>query len=103
METATKNIHLNLLKGWFDMVYRGAKCEEYRELTPYWCKILTDKNGKLKQFDTITFSNGYSKDRRQFVIECKSVKIAKGLEEWGAKPNTKYFTFYLGQIVRKNF
>lgn len=95
-------IHLNLLGKWFDMVYRGIKREEYRSITEYWIKRLM-KDGKLVNIEKIIFSNGYSKNRRQFTIECKSLKISRGVPEWGAAPGEKYFTFHLGEIVQKNF
>lgn len=115
-----KTLHLNLKGKWFDMFISGEKKEEYREITEYWKNRLQEyipatgwmngsyweSNGgfyQFKNFDTITFSNGYSKDRRQFVIELQYIEIGIGKKEWGAQPNQKYFILKTGAILSKNF
>lgn len=50
-------------------------------------------------FDTITFSNGYAKNRRQFVIELKEIRIGIGNPKWGADEHQKYFVLELGDII----
>lgn len=115
-----KTLHLNLKKKWFDMILLGEKVEEYREIKLYWWRILGRKNigwdlpsheidmivnGKplFEKFDTVTFSNGYSKNRPQFVIELKNIDIKQGNPKWGAIPGVDYFVLTLGKIkhVRK--
>jgi len=32
-----KTLHLNLIRQWFDIVYKLIKPEEYREIKLYWC------------------------------------------------------------------
>ncbi len=128
-----KTLHLNLKGKWFDMFISGEKKEEYREIKPFWFERLVFQHKKVfkystgydydeglyleeginhslnknnwgaKPYDTITFSNGYSKDRRQFVIELRRIKISEGKEEWGAEPNKKYFVLKTGEILSKNF
>lgn len=121
-----KTLHLNLKRQWFDMILSGKKKEEYREIKPFWLSRLTDvaKNFEMyegltndvaveicedikcsgetyhnfNKFDTITFSNGYSKNRRQFEIELKNIEIGVGKKEWGAA-NGKCFILNLGKIV----
>jgi hypothetical protein len=112
------NIHLNLKSVWFDLILSGEKKEEYREIKPYFqsffCKsYLQLANGckhkncpncnwlpkGFKNYKTITFSNGYAKNRRQFVIELLSIRIDFGKLEWGANPNQKYFVLQLGNII----
>ena len=121
-----KTLHLNLKRKWFDMILSGEKKEEYREIKKHWISQLFIKNKnsthftvieflpmdtfdisyfqnhfslKLKSLDTITFSNGYKKDRPQFEIELKNIKIDSGKTEWGAEPNKKYFVLELGNII----
>ena len=55
--------------------------------------------GVLRKYDTITFSNGYAKDRPQLVIELKGIEIREGKPEWGAEPGKKYFVLKTGQIL----
>ena len=54
---------------------------------------------KFNSFETITFSNGYAKDRPQFEIEFKGFEIREGKTEWGAEPNKKYFVLKLGEVI----
>jgi len=90
-----KTLHLNLQKKWFDMILAGEKAEEYRDITEYWIKRLQ------KDFDTITFSNGYAKNRPQFEIEFKNIDIDYGIHKWGAVSYKKYFVLRLGSILNK--
>jgi len=110
-----KTLHLNLMKEYFDMIYSGYKPEEYRKLTPYWGGRLTklinfeyiddmelywgNNNQIFKHYDTITFSNGYAKDRSQFIIELKAIVVGCGSQKWGAKDGEKYFILILGKIL----
>lgn len=124
-----ETIHLNLKKKWFDMILSGGKKEEYREVTSYWkkrlqkmcsncdgwcndgsCKCGGYYDQKLskwvfgyefKNFDSITFSNGYHKNRRQFVIDLGGIHIGTGLNKWGAEKGKRYFVLKLGQILNK--
>lgn len=109
-----RTLHLNLKKKWFDMISSGEKKEEYRELKQYYFDRLFDGfdpmdwSGDVEEFDsfqdydTITFSNGYAKNRKQMVIGFDSIHISVGAEEWGA--NEHYcFIIGLGDIISKNF
>ncbi len=37
-----KTLYLPLKKEWYEMIERGEKTEEYREIKPYWIKRLCD-------------------------------------------------------------
>ena len=113
----SKTLHLNLHRVYFDMIYSGFKPEEYRSLTPYWGGRLTklinfeyidnmelywgNNNIVFKHYDTITFSNGYAKDRPQFVIKLRAIHVGFGNENWGAKKGEKYFKLILGKILKE--
>ena len=106
-----KTLHLILKKQWFDMILAGEKLEEYRELKEYYYKkIFVDFSNSnwsitdydFKHFDTITFSHGYAKNRRQFVVKLKEIEIDKGRHQWGAEYGKYYFVFKLGEIISKN-
>ena len=102
-------LHLNLKSVWFDMILSGLKKEEYREIKPYWerrfgkelCSILIKNQPWHPAFVTICFSNGYSKDRRQFYIDCKDLVIGEGNPEWGAEKGKQYFILKLGDNVER--
>jgi len=108
-----KTLHLNLKKKWFDMILNGIKKEEYREMKPYWDNRLINQKLQTrydvegsdiawKEYDTITFSNGYSKNRKQMVVELKEIDIAKGNPEWGAVGDTVYYVLRLGNVLEIN-
>jgi len=73
-----KILHLTLKKKWFNMILSGDKPEEYREIKPYWTKRLSrtgiDRIFIPKDFDVVSFTNGYGKDSPSFLIECKGIK-----------------------------
>ena len=98
-----KTLHLNLKRKWFDMILSGEKKEEYRVISSYWLNRIgkplepIDKY-QFKEFDSITFSNGYAKDRNQFKAELLDIKIGTGKQEWGAEKHKQYFVLVLGEI-----
>lgn len=65
---------------------------------PRW-KGFTGNAPSFKPFDTITFSNGYAKDRRQLVIDFKGFSLGPGRVEWGAVYKEDYFILHLGKII----
>lgn len=87
-----KILHLTLKKKWFDMILRGEKKEEYREIKMYWATRLTGGfpstygidtvHPDFKDFDTIEFKNGYSKDAPVMKVECKGMRIGFANAEW---------------------
>ena len=109
-----KTLHLNLKRKWFDMILSGEKKEEYREFKKYWIDRLTIDKSYLqigsskdpnylineKPFSHVIFSNGYSKNRDQFVIELISIEIKEGKPEWGAEKGKKCFVLKLGEIIK---
>jgi hypothetical protein len=126
-----KTLHLTLNKKWFDMILSGLKTEEYREIKKYWVKrfvldvfkvLNCDSNtiqfenllktkglqkaliyigAEMSSYETITFSNGYAKNKPQFEIEFKGFEIGRGKQEWGAENKEKYFILKLGEIINK--
>lgn len=83
-------LHLTLKKRWFDMIERGEKPEEYREIKDYWCVRLLGRH-----YDAVHFRNGYSKNARTMLLECGEIVTGIGNPEWGA-PNKPVFIIKLG-------
>jgi hypothetical protein len=109
-----KTLHLTLKKKWFDMIASGEKKEEYREIKKYWATRLT--NGceayisellpkgygyqvAWKDYDSIKFTNGYSKAAPTITVKCEGIDIGVGMTKWGAMRNTEYFIIKLGEII----
>lgn len=61
--------------------------------------VLSNKFISFKQIQSITFSNGYAKDRDQFVIELISIDIGNGHPDLGAD-NEECFILKLGEIIK---
>lgn len=90
-------LHLTVKKQWFDMIAKGIKKEEYREIKDYWVKRLTNK-----KFDKVLFKNGYNKDAPTMIVECKGIETTTGKTEWGAEEAENYFVIRLGKILFNN-
>lgn len=111
-------LHLTLKKQWFDMIAKGEKKEEYRELKKYWVKRLVDKidyyasenclnktgyQPEFKKFDVIAFKNGYSKDAPMMIVECKGIEIGKPKKKWCSEVDFRrdddLFVICLGKVL----
>lgn len=116
-------LHLPLLKKWYEMIERGEKTEEYREIKEYWIKRLcfTKKDNPTwfctgtsgceqcfhespdeytcYPFERVVFSCGYTKRRMTFEVE--SIEIGFGKREWGANPYKEEFIIKLGRRIEK--
>ena len=86
-----KILYLPLKKEWYEMIERGEKTEEYREIKPYWNKRLI--NGKHTH---VKFSYGYTK--QTMIFEYKKLTIGYGNPEWGA-PKEDCYIIKLGERI----
>lgn len=82
-------LHLVLKRRWYEMIERGEKTEEYREIKPYWTK-------RIGLYDAVRFSYGYTK--RTMMFECKTISVGKGRKEWGA-PDSDVYIIKLGKRI----
>lgn len=105
-QRTTKILHLTLKKTWFDLIERGEKREEYREIKPYWKARLceawddTDLNQfKAKKFHLVKFRNGYSKSARTITFLVERISVGEGNPDWGAESGKSYFRIELDQKV----
>ena len=86
-----ETLHLPLKKEWYDLIERGIKTEEYREIKPYWTKRL------MKRYCQVQFTYGYT--NRTMTFEIESITIDKGKSEWGAETGKRYYVIKLGKRV----
>lgn len=97
-----KNLHLVLKYKWFDMIEAGIKKEEYREMKKFWEQRLTTGIGNsfdFKDFDTVTFQRGYSKDCKKIIFECLDITVKYANPKWCEKgaENELFYTIKLGE------
>lgn len=91
-----KMLHLPLKAKWYNMTESGEKPEEYREITPYWCKRLlvyqdtvVDAIAFRKDYTHVCFRYGYTK--RCMVRRIDEITIGFGKTEWGAPADRVVF------------
>jgi len=111
METIeVKLLHLPLKAKWYDMQESGEKTEEYREITPYWCKRIYgcpanidwchDKHTRCtgcsvlhrlhpKDYTHVLLRYGYT--QRCIVRRIDSISIGRGNPQWGAPTDRDVF------------
>lgn len=102
-------LHLTLKKKFFDMILKGEKKEEYREIKMYWAQRLMDGfpktfgidrlNPDFKDFKEIEFRNGYGKNAPTMTVECRGVKIGMTKSEWCDDGEKESFIIQLGRII----
>jgi len=98
------NLNLTLKKKWFDMILSGEKKEEYREIKWYWKKRLVNWSRLVpytvyKDYETITFKNGYHKDAPTMVVEFKGINEGKAVPEWSDSWEDNVYVIKLGEII----
>lgn len=81
-------LNLVLKKEWFDLIEKGVKTEEYRDLTDHWIARLCehDENGefiRFKPFKTVRFRLGYGKAAKQMIFEVAGIESEEFVDEEG--------------------
>jgi len=66
-------LFLTIKKKWFDEIKAGIKKIEYREFKEYWRRRLEGR-----QYDTVTFQNGYNADSPRITVEYLGFYVADG-------------------------
>lgn len=88
-----KSLHLVVTKKWFDLIKSGQKKEEYRVVKPFWEKRLK------KEYHSILFQLGYSKNAPKMKIEYKGLETREIISEhFGIFPVNCY-VLKLGEII----
>lgn len=103
---------LVLKSGWYDMIARGEKHEEYRLATTYWLTRLSNWDGKSK-IPVVEFRRGYARNAPRMAFWCMGLSTAGGMKpyalvdasvvktrhpEWG-EPEEEHFFIKLGGRV----
>lgn len=89
-------LHLPLKRKWYDMIERGEKLEEYREINAYWLPRLVDLSKRVNTFKSYThvrFRLGYTKTT--MLREIESISIGYGRPEWGAPTDRRVYIIKL--------
>lgn len=88
---------LPIKKQWFDMIAKGEKKEEYREIKPYYEKrfvtaglldFWTDDHAPAGREIKIAFRNGYGYCSPTMYVSV-TLTIGEGKPEWGGRTEQK--------------
>ena len=90
---------LPIKKKWFEMIYRGEKTEEYREIKPYYTSRFTGFICTGRQI-LIRLRNGYGKDRPYVDVLCH-IYIDYGREDWGAEKDKRYYVLKIDGVIKR--
>jgi hypothetical protein len=66
-----KNLQMSLRTKWFEMTKAGIKTEDYREITPYWLKRLTQHEGVVADECERLLKGEYADENFKYGIESK--------------------------------
>ena len=91
-----KVLTLNIKKQFFDLIIKGEKKEEYRQLkqtTQNKYTYLDEADGKrrLRRYDVLRLFVGYHKDRESAVVEVLDITFEEGV-----------VIYHLGRIIELN-
>ena len=92
---------LPIKKQWFDMIAKGEKAEEYREIKPYYrtrfqnINLLDSDGCASGHYSIIGLRNGYSRKDPTLIVTV-ILDFGEGKPEWGAKEGE---TYYILKIV----
>jgi len=73
-------LHLTLKRAPFEVMITGEKDLEYRTSSDWTKSRLFNKDGTERKYDAVKFTNGYGKDKPQFVAEFKGVQMCAWTE-----------------------
>ena len=105
IHTNKPTLHLVLTAKWFEMIYKGIKTVEYREIKQYYGKLFAcgqiKIGGVYYEADKINicFHLGYAKNRPTMLVACEGLSIGYGNPNWGAEYNTPYYRLDLGKVL----
>lgn len=85
-------LKLTIDRYWFNKILSGEKLEEYREIKKFYDSRLN------KEYNFVSFRNGYRKDSPYMVLELNRIRKGKGKKEWGA-PDHDVYILELGKII----
>lgn len=71
MENQKIILHLTVTRQWFEVMVTGEKAFEIREKSNWIKSRLFNKDGTKRHYDLVSITNGYGKDKPNFVAEYK--------------------------------
>ena len=105
INTTKPTLHLVTSAKWFEMIRKGIKTVDYREIKQYYGRLFSCGqiriNGMYYQDYqvNICLHLGYGRYCSAMLIECEGLSIGFGKPEWGAEPNVPYYRLCLGKIL----
>lgn len=95
---------LPIKRGWYDMIRRGEKTEEYRDVKDFWTKRLSSAFGgsiadviREQRCAWIRLRNGYSA-KSPSLLALVTLRIDKGRTAWGADPDAAQYILQIDEL-----
>ena len=100
-------LKLTLKKKWFDVMVTGEKSSEYREMGKWIESRLFNKDGSIREYDFVKFTNGYGSTRPSFICRYGGFQISPYVEKKYSNNEVveggPFYEILLGDvIVREN-
>ena len=105
INTTKPVVHLITNAKWFEMIRKGIKTVDYREIKQYYARLFAC--GQIRLNGTayedykvnICLHLGVRKHHATMLLECEGLSVGVGRPEWGAVPNVPYYRICLGKII----
>ena len=105
INTTKPVVHLITSAKWFEMIRKGIKTVDYREIKQYYARLFAC--GQIRLNGTayedykvnICLHLGVRKHHATMLLECEGLSVGVGRPEWGAVPGVPYYRLCLGKII----
>jgi ASC-1-like (ASCH) protein len=92
------NLTLRIKKEYFNQILYGTKKFEYRIVKDYWTKRIVNK-----EYDTITFINGYKSNSPVMIVEYLGYDITTITHEFFGNTQVLVYALKLGKIISTKY
>ena len=98
-------LHLVTNAWHFEMIRKGIKTVDYREIKQYYGRLFSCGQIRIKGVYyqdyqvNICLHLGVGKHHATILLECEGLSVGVGNPEWGAEPNVPYYRLCLGKIL----
>ena len=105
INTTKPVLHLVTSAKWFELIQKGIKTVDYREIKPYYAILFSCGQIRLngiyyQDYEVnICLHLGVAKHHATILLECEGLSVGIGKPEWGAEPNVPYYRLCLGKML----
>lgn len=86
-------LNLTLKVQWYNLIERGIKLEEYRDMTDWWTKRIWEHRHEI---EAVRFTDY----RRTMVLKVNDITIGRPKREWTAFAHRTVYIIHLGERIQ---